>query len=188
MRYARFPSSRAAALKKSVRNLVCTRAAAFDHRVKYFVVDGGVFSVFDGTKTKFSSEITDLIDNDAAEKELNDLVQAQRDQFPDIDQFIGQMLWTFDADSPFQLFRMLKKYSIEDAIDKIEGEMLVIGSKDDEVAGSYEQANIFYNALKSPKTYLEFTDTEGGQFHCQLGAPAISSERILNWLDDRMKP
>ena len=59
---------------------------------------------------------------------------------------------------------MLKKYTMEDTIDKIQSEALVIGSNDDQVAGSYEQAKIFYEALSSPKTYLEFSDAEGAQF------------------------
>ncbi|MCD4783984.1 MAG: esterase FrsA [Candidatus Eremiobacteraeota bacterium] len=179
--------SKIALIGYSMGGYLVPRAAAFEHRIKYFVVDGGVFSVYDGTMAMFSPEIKELVDDDAAEKKLNDLIQAEREKSPDTDKFIHMLLWTFDADSPFQVFRMLKKYSMEGVIDKIQGEMLVIGSIDDQVAGSYEQAKIFYKALKSPKTYLEFTRTEGGQFHCQLGAPAISSERILNWLDDRLK-
>lgn len=58
----------------------------------------------------------------------------------------------------------------------------------DQVGGSTEQARKFYNALNTPKTYLEFDSTYGTQFHCQLGAPLHSGERILNWLDERAKP
>lgn len=161
------------------------RAMAFEHRIKYSVVDSGVFSVFDGLMTKFPGEVKANIDKDSAEKEINRIVAEEQKKHSDIDQFIKQMLWTFKADSPFQLFRKLKKYSMQDFINKIRSEMLVIGSVSDQVAGSFEQSKTFYSALKSPKTYVEFSDAEGGQFHCQIGVPMTSSERILNWLDDR---
>ena len=71
------------------------------------------------------------------------------------------MLWTFQADSPFDLLRKLTAYNMEGSIEKIKCEMLVLASTHDQVAGCYEQAKIFYNALTAPKTYLEFTDVEG---------------------------
>lgn len=179
--------SKIALIGYSMGGYLVPRASAYEHRIKCFVADGGVFSVYDGTMAMFSPEIKELVDNDAEEKKVNDLIQAEREKSPDTDKFIHMLLWTFDADSPFQVFRKLKKFTMEGVIDKIQGETLVIGSIDDQVAGSYEQAKILYKALKSPKTYLEFNRDEGGQFHCQLGASAISSERILNWLDERLK-
>ena len=53
---------------------------------------------------------------------------------------------------------------------------------------SYDQAIKLYEVLKSPKTYLEFTEAEGASQHCQMGAVMISNEQILNWLDERMHP
>ncbi len=66
--------------------------------------------------------------------------------------------------------------------------MLVVNSSEDQVAGSNAQAKKVFNALNTKKTYLEFDASQGGQFHCQLGAPVVSGERILNWLDERAKP
>lgn len=164
------------------------RAMAFDHRVPYCVVDGGVFSVFDGVMTKFPEEVPERLDDDAAEEDINQIVSKEREEHPDVDQFIEQMLWTFQEDSAFHLFRKLKAFSMGDCIDKLKCEMLVLGSVHDQVAGSYEQAKIFYNALEVPKkTYDEFSIAEGAQFHCQSGAPMVSSERILNWLDDKLQ-
>lgn len=178
-------ASKIALIGYSMAGYLVPRAMAFEHRVKYSIVDSGVFSVFDGLMTKFPAEVRAGIDKESAEKRINRIVAEEQKERSDIDQFITQMLWTFNADSPFRLFRKLKQYSMHDSIEKIRCEMLVIASVNDQVAGSYEQAKIFYSALKSPKTYLEFSDAEGGQFHCQIGAPTLSSERILNWLDDR---
>jgi len=96
------------------------------------------------------------------------------------------MLWTFQANTPFQLFQKLKKFNQKDTIDKITCEMLVVNSIDDQVAGSFEQSKIFYEKLNTKKTYMEFSRENGGQFHCQLGAPMFSGEKILNWLEERL--
>lgn len=177
-----------ALLGYSMGGFLTPRALAYEHRIKYGIVDGGVFSVFDGLMTKFPSTLKEMITDDQNEDEVNRLVTSRMREESDIDKFMVQMLWTFQADSPFSLFRKLRKYSQASSIENVKTEMLVLGSVSDQVAGSYEQSKIFYNTLKCKKTYIEFSTAEGGQFHCQSGAPMISGEYILNWLDERMKP
>ena len=74
------------------------------------------------------------------------------------------MLWAFKEETPADLFRTLEKYELSDSVDKIKTEMLVVNSSNDRVSGSYEQSKILYDALSSPKTYLEFTEAEGESF------------------------
>ncbi len=179
--------SKIALIGYSMAGYLVPRAMAFEHRIKYCVVDSGVLSVFDGLMTKFAPEVKALVDSDSAEKKVNKMIAEEQKKRGDIDQFINQMLWTFGADSPFNLFRKLKTFNVKDCLDKVDCEMLVIGSVNDQVAGSFEQAKLFYDALKSPKTYLEFSDAEGAQFHCQIGSPMNSIEQILNWVDKRLK-
>jgi homoserine acetyltransferase len=119
---------------------------------------------------------------------VDDLVLQEMEKRPDVNQFISQMFWTFQADTPCELFRKLQKYTLADVIGDIQTEILVVNSSEDQVAGSNAQAKKVFNTLNTTKTYLEFDSAQGGQFHCQLGAPVVSSERILNWLDERAGP
>lgn len=178
---------RIAIIGYSMGGYLVPRALAYEKRIKWGIVDGGVFSVFDGTMTKFSDEVATALEAGDCDT-VNSLVQAVMDEQPDLDQFISQMFWTFQVDTPCELLTRLQRFSMEGEIDKIDTEMLVVGSTEDQVAGSAEQARIFYAALDGTKTYLEFDDTHGAQFHCQLGAPLASGERILNWLDEQAKP
>ncbi|HOO64826.1 MAG TPA: hypothetical protein PK364_13060 [Synergistaceae bacterium] len=163
------------------------RAAAFEHRLAWVAVDSGVFSVFDGLMTKFPPEVKETLGNDMAKAAINALVREEMELHPELRQFMNQMLWTFQKESPFQLFRTLQLYTVKEVLQEITCPVLVANSIHDQVAGSYEQGKIFFHALEAPKTYLEFSDAEGAQFHCQNGAPSISSERILNWIDEQMK-
>ncbi|MFW5837534.1 MAG: alpha/beta hydrolase family protein [Desulfovibrionaceae bacterium] len=179
---------RAALLGYSMGGYLAPRAAAHDARIRWLIADGGVFSVYDGTLTKFPEEAREAMDSWSGEDEVDELVRAEMEKRPEVSQFINQMLLTFQADSPYALLKKLQEYTLEDSIKDLKCEVLVVNSSQDQVAGSNQQAKLFYNALKTTKTYMEFTDEQGGQFHCQLGAPMASSERILNWLDERAKP
>ena len=56
-------------------------------------------------------------------------------------------------------------------------------SDGEEDAVAHGQAKKLYNALGCPKDYLLFTKEEGADAHCQIGATALSNEKIFNWLD-----
>jgi hypothetical protein len=60
--------------------------------------------------------------------------------------------------------------------------MLVVDSEGDkDVSG---QSKKLYDALSGPKRFILFGAEEGAEEHCQEGALMLSSERILDWLDD----
>ncbi len=180
--------ARMALLGYSMGGYLAPRAAAYEKRIRWCVVNGGVYSVFDGTMTKFPEEVRRAVENGQCNAAIDSAVFQEMEKSPHLSQFINQMLWTFDADSPCELFGKLQNYTIAGAMDKIEAETLVVNSSQDQIAGSNAQAKLVYNELPGKKSYMEFTDAQGGQFHCQLGAPMVSSARILNWLDERAKP
>jgi len=181
-------AGRLAIIGYSMGGYLVPRALAYEKRIRWGIVDGGVYSVFDGTMTKFPKEVREGVGKSSRKNDVNKLAYAEMEKHPDLKQFINQMLWTFDAATPYELFSKLKKYSMDGVLGKIETEMLVLNSSDDQIAGSNAQAKKFYNGLKSIKSYYEFNADHGAQFHCQSGAPFVSSERILNWLDERARP
>lgn len=179
---------RVAIIGYSMGGYLVPRALAYEKRIRWGIVDGGVYSAFDGTMTKFPDEVKTAVAGKDCNDEINKIAVQEMDKHPDLNQFINQMLWTFQADSPCQLFEKLQKFNMADSIGQIKTEMLVVNSSEDQIAGSAEQARKFFTALQTEKTYLEFDNSQGAQFHCQNGAPQVSSERILNWLDLRAKP
>jgi len=179
---------RIALLGYSMGGYLVPRALAFEKRIAWGIVNGGVFSVYDGTMAKFPQQVREAVAAGACDAAVDELVLQQMADNPKIDQFISQMLWTFQVETPCELFGKLRRCTMVDSIDSIETEMLVVNSSQDQVANSKEQARLFFSRLQAEKTYLEFDAVQGTQFHCQLGAPLASSERILNWLDERARP
>ncbi|QLA14764.1 alpha/beta hydrolase family protein [Desulfolutivibrio sulfoxidireducens] len=181
-------SKRMAIIGYSMGGYLVPRALAFEKRISWGIADGGVVSPFDGVMTKFPPEVLQGVDAPAQAARVDEIVTQEMGRRPELNQFISQMLWTFDAKTPSALFSKLKTFNQTDTMGKIETEMLVVNSSEDQVAASNAQSKLFYNGLKAKKTYMEFDASRGAQFHCQLGAPLVSSERILDWLDERAKP
>ncbi|MEF3698068.1 alpha/beta hydrolase family protein [Desulfolutivibrio sp.] len=181
-------SKRMAIIGYSMGGYLVPRALAFEKRIHWGIADGGVVSPFDGVMTKFPAEVMQGVNVPAQSARVDEIVTQEMGKHPELNQFISQMLWTFDAKTPSALFSKLKTFNQADTMGKIETEMLVVNSSEDQVAASNAQSKLFFNGLKAEKTYMEFDASRGTQFHCQLGAPLASSERILDWLDERAKP
>mgnify|MGYP000844636352 CR=1 FL=1 len=179
---------RVALIGYSMGGYLVPRALAFEKRIRWAVADSGVMSVFEGTMTKFPAEVKAGVGSSSKARRINELALQEMAAHAELSQFINQMLWTFQAGSPADLFQKLTRFEQSGTAGKITAEMLVVNSTEDQVAGSNAQAKLFFNALTCPKTYMEFDASQGTQFHCQLGAPQASGERILNWLDDRARP
>jgi len=50
----------------------------------------------------------------------------------------------------------------------------------------FGQAKELYGALRCPKDYLLFSREEAVPLHVQVGALAVSSHRIFDWIDDHI--
>ncbi|GFK95814.1 2,6-dihydropseudooxynicotine hydrolase [Fundidesulfovibrio magnetotacticus] len=179
---------RMAIIGYSMGGYLVPRALAFEKRIQWGIADGGVVSPFEGVMTKFPAEVQKGVDVPAQAARVDEIVAQEMARHPELNQFISQMLWTFEAKTPSALFSKLKRFNQADTMGKIETEMLVVNSSEDQVAASNAQSKLFFNGVKAKKTYMEFDASRGTQFHCQLGAPLASSERILDWLDERARP
>lgn len=70
-----------------------------------------------------------------------------------------------------------------------ETDRTVTGDPEDAICGSVWKLafTATYDALKAPKEYMLFTQQDGAEEHCQVGAVVFSNARILNWLDGVLK-
>jgi len=158
------------------------RAAAFEHRLKACIANGGVYDFYDSVIKRNPPNIEEILSNEEASKEFDADVREEMKTDVDTAWVFGNGMWTFGAKSPSEWLRMLKPYNMKDCADKITCTMLVVDSEGDKDLPG--QAKQLYDALRCPKEYMLFSAAEGAEEHCQMGAVMISNERILNWLDD----
>ncbi len=160
------------------------RAAAYEHRLKICVANGGIYDFYENMIKKFPPNTEKVLDDPEASMEFDKEVAEIVKQNVEIDFFFSNGMYTFGAKIPSDMLRMLKPYNMRAIADKIQCTMLVVDSEaDHDLQG---QAKELYDALKCPKEYMLFTTEEAAEEHCQMGAVMISGERILNWLDEHL--
>ncbi|MBI4803711.1 MAG: alpha/beta hydrolase [Desulfovibrio sp.] len=169
-------------------SMAVPRALAFEKRIKWGIANGGVWSVYDGIVNQLPEAVRKIAADPRQADAVDALIYQEMDKSLAMRHAINQRLWVFKAASPSELFRKLRPYTVADTAGRIKAEMLVVNSNADTVNDSQVQSKQFYKALKTKKTFLEFDASQGAQFHCQIGAFLVSSEDILNWLDERAKP
>ena len=160
------------------------RAAAFEHRFKVCVANGGIYDFYENFIKKYSANMEKILNDKEASKEFDKEVMQSMNTDVDTGWFFANGMFTFEAESPSEFLQMLKPYNMKDSAAKIKCTMLVVDSEGDKDLSG--QAKQLWKALQCPKEYMLFTKEEGAEEHCQMGAIMISNERILNWLDDAL--
>jgi pimeloyl-ACP methyl ester carboxylesterase len=172
--------NRIALMGISMGGYLAARAAAFEHRISACILYNGVFDGYDAFASSFPKSLLTAIENNNSEV-VNMVLDILMESDPNIRFNMKHGMWTAGANTPFELIQQSKNYTIKDIVQNIKCPTLVLeAEKDDSFPG---QPKKVYNALTCPKSYIQFTQQEGAEEHCQCGAPALSNQRIFDWLD-----
>jgi pimeloyl-ACP methyl ester carboxylesterase len=165
----------------SMGGYLAARAAAFEHRIGACILYNGVFNGYDALASSLPKSLLTAIENGNREI-VNTVFDILMESDANIKFNMKHGMWTTGANSPFELIMNSKIYTIKDIAQDIKCPTLVLeAEKDDSFPG---QPKKVYDALKCPKKYILFTSQEGAEEHCQCGAPALSNQRIFDWLDE----
>jgi dienelactone hydrolase len=165
----------------SMGGYLAARAAAFEHRIGACILYNGVFDGYDALASSLPKSLLTAIENGNREI-VNTVFDILMESDANIKFNMKHGMWTTGANSPFELITNSKIYTIKDIAQDIKCPTLVLeAEKDDSFPG---QPKKVYDALKCPKKYILFTSQEGAEEHCQCGAPALSNQRIFDWLDE----
>ena len=167
----------------SMGGYLVPRALAFEHRVRIGIANGGVFD-FHQVCMRGPPSMEQDIDDPEASQAINAFITKQMKHEPGLRWFFCHGMYAFGVQTPSELLRMTRPYTLKDVITKIRTRMLIVDSEDDrEMPG---QSRRVFDALTCPKSYILFTRAEAAAEHCQVGAYALSNERIFNWLDENL--
>ena len=171
------------------------RAAAFDNRIHAVIADSAIYDMANEQVSQFRmgfpdpQNVTraDVFDFIRENKDyINEDMYARMNNSTSMDWTMTQGMYVFDVPTPADVMLIYEPYILADVIGNIRAPTLVCdGASDSKIGG---QAQTFYQALKSPKTYLVFTDEFCAGEHCQLGASGISYQEKFDWLDDQLQP
>ncbi len=175
--------SRIALMGISMGGYLAARAAAFEHRIAACILYNGVYDGYEAFASGFPKSLRVAVESGKADA-VNTVLEILSDIDSNMRFNIKHGMWTTGTDSPFELIQGSKEYTVKGIAQKIKCPTLVLeAEKDDSFPG---QPKKVYEILNCPKKYILFTTEEGAEEHCQCGAPAISNQRIFDWLDEML--
>lgn len=179
-------SGRIALWGLSMGGLLAPRAAAFEHRLAALVAVDGVYDM-GLTVRSVAGDVPDLERRLRADEdpELDAEFARGIAASPVMRWATGQAQWVFGAATPRLGSAAQLDYHLRDGIaEKITCPALICDAPSDLFFAG--QARLLSDHLTCPKTFLEFTEEEGADEHCQVGAQRLALARIYNWLDDTL--
>lgn len=169
----------------SMGGALVPRAAAFEPRLKVCVANPGVVSWRDivfGFIGSFDPQLADLWRTDAAAFDAR--VARLSQDVPLLGWGIADTMWKHGAATPSAMMAALDAYTNEGVLDRIGCRMLLM----DGAADEFSQGAAMQAALHGRADRIVFTAEDTGLQHCQVGALAVSNQRLFDWLDGNLKP
>lgn len=159
------------------------RAIAFEHRFAAAITDPGVVDVSTSWTKEVPQSMLRLLDSGEHEKfdkELAFGLKFSRDV---------ARTWQFRA-RPYgtsgyaETFEAVRRYTVADVADRIRTPLLILAPEGEQFwPGQSEQLA----ELTAPvSTLMKFTAAEGADLHCQPLARTLTTERMYDWLEDRI--
>jgi pimeloyl-ACP methyl ester carboxylesterase len=158
------------------------RAAAYEHRLKICIVNPGYLNLYGMLKDMLTPALINLYEQDPVEFNKKFLELTEGDV--GIRWGLHHGIWVFGGSSPADFLTKLKSYYYENLLPRIRCQMLVMdGALEPWGKG---QAKQLFDSLNCPKEYMFFTEDDSAAQHCQAGAPALSTQRMFDWLDEHV--
>lgn len=165
----------------SMGGYLAPRAAAFEHRLAALVANPGAFDMF-GDNSISDKQWAEMIKYpDETNQDLRKKMQADTG----FRWLINNGMFTTRTKTPLEFFLAWRSFTMKGLTHKIKCPTLVVASHGDHFY-SFKAQKKLYDLLTCPKTLLVFTQQEHATEHCQMGALAISNQRILDWLDQTL--
>ncbi|MGW4474349.1 alpha/beta hydrolase family protein [Nonomuraea sp. NPDC004354] len=169
-------------LGNSLGGMLAPRAAAFEPRIKALVALDGVYDMGAKATEHFGGD-RELARSMLAGPEADAALERLMATDPGVRWACTHGMWVTGAGSPREYTATLFDYHLRDGIaERITCPTLVCAAQDDHFfRGQPEQ---LFEHLTCDKTFLEFTEEEGGDAHCQAGAQRLAMSRIGTWLEE----
>lgn len=181
--------SRIGLLGISMGGYLAPRAAAFEHRLAACIaVDGaydlGLLSI---QNSPYDRPKTEELLRAKSSPEFDASIDAAMKSSPVARWAMVQGVYAMGVDTPREFLASYLDYSLANGIaEQITCPTLVCKAENDVFYQG--QAELLLAHLTCPATFFSFTAAEGAGAHCHSGAQRYAFGRILDWLDDTLKP
>ena len=180
-----FDSKRLVLMGISMGGYLAPRGAAFEHRLAALIANTGVYDMAQRHETWTDAQAGQARAKMKKEMaEVNKAVYQMMKKSTLMRWIMNNGMFTFGKDSPAEFLLARFDYNLRGLASKIRCPTLVVDNEGDIFFKG--QARQLYNALTCSRGLMTFTRKDMAASHCQMGAMAISNQRILDWLDDTL--
>ncbi|MGH7133121.1 MAG: alpha/beta hydrolase family protein [Phycisphaerales bacterium] len=158
------------------------RAVAFERRIAAAIADPGVVDVSSSWTKSLPAPLIGLLN--AGKKEDFDAYMA-KSMDAATKANLNFRMRPYGVTSYYDVYKATMQYSLEDVAGRIQCPMLITSPVNE--AYWPGQSQRLYDLLRSPKTLVPFTESDGADLHCEPQAPGLRDLRVFNWLDEVLK-
>jgi pimeloyl-ACP methyl ester carboxylesterase len=165
----------------SLGGYLVARAAAFDSRIAALILDDGIYDFHAAMVHAMPPFMTQWIDegrDDAAVPVLSMLMLHNTQ----IRWAIQNGIWAMGVQSPPDVPRAFKDYTLAGIADKITVPTLILDADNDQFLKG-EPQRVEEALANADTTLVTLTDAEGAGEHCHMGAMSRLHQVIFDWLD-----
>ncbi len=158
------------------------RALTAEHRARAAIADPGVVDVSTSWTGHLPSPMRHLLAEGKGESFDEDMRVGMRFSH-DLARMWSYRAAPYGQTSPFATMSAVEQYCLGDAASAITTPLLVTAPEGEQFWPGQSQSLV--NAVAGA-TLLPFTEAEGANLHCQPMARALTDQRMLDWLDERL--
>lgn len=169
----------------SLGGYLAPRAAAFDKRIDGVVAFGVMYDVRE-TALMQSPKIMRSLYEKGFTRTVDMAMRLKMKTDPGVRWGIQNAMLTMGATGPVDVLDKFAEFSLKDICDKITCDVLILDAENDHVVPT-EHGALFESKLVNARsvTMRIFTEEEGGQEHCQLGATTLVNAVLFDWIEDK---
>ncbi|TPE61577.1 alpha/beta fold hydrolase [Sandaracinobacter neustonicus] len=168
----------------SLGGYLAPRAASGEHRLAACIADPGLWDMggsFRAVAVAMGATLTQAENlgelNDALVGKLEQLLLTNRRLRWSI---VQRGFWVHGVDNLRDYLRSAELFTMKGRAAEIRCPTLLTAAEGDPLAQS---AASFFEELRCPKTFLQFTAAEGAGGHCEMMNRSLLNRRVLDWLD-----
>lgn len=168
----------------SLGGYLAPRAASGEHRLAACIADPGLWDMSAGFRaalvamgaTPAQAENLGELDDALLDKLWKMVLSDRRLRWT----IIQRGFWVHGVDSLRDYLRSAELFTMKGRAADIRCPTLLTAAEGDPLSQS---AAHFFEELRCPKTFLQFTAAEGAGGHCEMKNRSLLNRRVLDWLD-----
>lgn len=168
----------------SLGGYLAPRAASGEHRLAACIADPGLWSIASGLRgyaVKLGVSPEALVNigeiDDGLLNRIWQIITNDRRLWWSI---VQRGFWVNGVENFRDYLRCVEEFRMDGRADQIRCPMLLTQAEEDPLAAG---AQAFFDALRCPKSFIQFTSAEGAGDHCEMKNRSLLNRKAFDWLD-----